>query len=238
MAEEQLVLHYQPVVTLPEGRITGVEALVRWEHPERGLVAPGDFLALAEEIGVIAQIDQWVLGQACAQLARWRGEALIDDRVPVSVNLSAASLRSPELAGSVARGLADAGLPARCLSLELTEAGLERDPTRAATALVDLAGSGVRLCLDDYGTDRSTLGALASHPFSAVKLDVATGGRTLATVVGAAGAAGVETVAERVETEVQLEAVRTVGCDAGQGFLLARPAPAEEIARWLAAKKG
>jgi diguanylate cyclase (GGDEF)-like protein len=234
----RLALDYQPVLALPGDGVYSLEALVRWEHRERGLVAAADFLPLAEEIGVIAEIDQWVLTEACAQLARWRGEDLVDDGVTISVNLSSASLRSPDLAASVQRALAEAGLPARRLALELTEASLERDPARSANALDDLARIGVRLCLDDYGTDRSTIAALSDHPFGVVKAGAGAAARTLATVLGVARATGVEAVAEGVETEVQLEAVRNLGYDAAQGFLLAAPAPAKEIGRWLAARKG
>jgi len=233
-----LELHYQPVLALPGDAVHSLEALVRWQHRERGLVAAADFLPLAEEIGVIAEIDQWVLAQACLQLARWRAEGLVNDRVPVSVNLSAASLRAPDLARAVDRGLADAGLTPDSLSLEVPEASLERDPRRAGGALVNLARSGVRLCLDDYGTESSTIGALSSHPFATVKVGAAAAARTLATVLAAARGAGVETVVQRVETEVQLAAVRDLGCDAAQGFLLIAPTSAEEVALWLAARKG
>jgi diguanylate cyclase (GGDEF)-like protein len=237
VALTRLQLEYQPVVALTTGGVHSVEALVRWEHSERGLVAPADFLDLAEEVGVIAEIDQWVLAQACAQLAQWRAEGLIDDHVRVSINLSAASLRSPDLIGSVERGLEDAGLPPECLSLELSEPNLERDPMRAGDVLDELARRGVALCLDDYGTDRSTVGALSSHPFGAVKVD-ATSARTLAIVLSAARAAGAETVAERVESDAQLETVRDLGFDAAQGFLFAAPAPADAVGRWLASRKG
>ena len=233
-----LELHYQPVLALTGDALHSLEALVRWEHRERGLVAAADFLSLAEEIGVIAEIDRWVLAQACAQLARWRADGLVDDHVPVSVNLSPASLRAPDLARAVERGVDDAGLTPDALSLEVTEASLERDPRRTAGALANLARSGVRLSLDDYGTDRSTIGALSSHPFGTVKVGAAAAARTLATVLAAARGAGVETVAEGVETEAQLAAVRHLGCDAAQGFLLAAPAAAEEVGRWLASRKG
>jgi diguanylate cyclase (GGDEF)-like protein len=234
----RLELHYQPVLALAGDALHSLEALVRWDHRERGLVAAADFLPLAEEIGVIAEIDQWVLARACEQLARWRGDGLVDDRVPVSVNLSSASLRSPDLAAAVERALADAGLSPDSLSLEVTEASLDRDPRRAAGTLANLARSGVRLCLDDYGTDRSTIGALSSHPFGVVKVSAAAAARTLATVLAAARGAGLETVAEQVETEVQLAAVRDLGCDAAQGFLFAAAAPADEVDRWLASRKG
>jgi diguanylate cyclase (GGDEF)-like protein len=233
-----LELHFQPVLRLEADDLHSLEALVRWEHRERGLVAAADFLPLAEEVGVIAEIDQWVLAEACAQLARWRDDGLIGDRVPISVNLSAASLRSPDLPAAIARGLGEAGLPPGCLSLELTEASLERDWARSSNALEELARSGLRLCLDDYGTERSTIGALSGHPFGVVKTSAGVATRTLATVLGAARAAGLETVAEGVENEAQLQDIRNLGYDAAQGFLFAPPASAEEVGRWLASRKG
>jgi EAL domain-containing protein (putative c-di-GMP-specific phosphodiesterase class I) len=238
VALTRLELHFQPVLGLEADDVHSLEALVRWEHRERGLVVAADFLPLAEEVGVIAEIDQWVLAEACAQLARWRDGGLVGDRVPISVNLSAASLRSPDLAHAIARGLGDAGLPPRCLSLELTEASLERDLKRSANTLEELARSGLRLCLDDYGTNRSTIGALSGHPFGVVKTPAGASTRALAAVLGAARAGGLETVAEGVETEAQLEAVRSLGYDAAQGFVFAPPAPAEDVGRWLASRKG
>ena len=231
----RLEVHYQPVVSLAGEGVHSLEALVRWKHPERGLVAPAEFLVLAEEIGVIAQIDQWVLLQGCAQLARWRETRLVDDRVPVSVNLSSTSLRAPDLAEAVERALSEAGLPRHCLSLEVAEAGLE---ARNASVLEDLARSGVRVCLDGFGTDRSTIGTLSSHPFDTVKVSAATSPRLLAPTLGAVRAAALECVVKGVESDDQLPHVRELGARAAQGFLFAAPAPAEEIDNWLAARKG
>jgi diguanylate cyclase (GGDEF)-like protein len=230
-----LLLHYQPVIALADERVHSLEALARWEHPEGALLAPADFLPLAEEAGLAVDIDRWAITEACRQLARWRDERLVGDGAPVSVNLSGASIRSPGLADAVRSAIAAAGIPPECLSVEFTEASLERDPVRAASALEELAGVGVRLCLDGFGTDRFALGALASHPFGQVKVIATTPARMLSAVLGAARALELETVAKAVETAAQLDAIRS--CDAAQGFLLARPGPVEEIEEWLAARK-
>jgi diguanylate cyclase (GGDEF)-like protein len=241
-----LRLHYQPVLRLAGEEVLALEALVRWEHPERGLLAPAEFLPLAEETGLVAQVDQWALVEACEQLARWREAELVGTECPVSVNVSARSLRSPELTDMIEHALADAGLPPGCLSLEVTEVGLEWDPARSAALLTELERLGVKLCLDDFGTGSTSLRVLSSYPLDTVKFDGSvivaaladpTAARVLAALVGVAHAAGRTTVAEGIETEPQLEAMRNLGCDAAQGFLLARPAPAAEIGRWLAARK-
>jgi Amt family ammonium transporter len=232
-----LVLHYQAVIALGSDRLHSLEALIRWEHPERGLLEPGDFLPLAEETGLAADVDQWAITEACRQLARWRIDGLLDDELPVSVNLSAAALRLPGLADIVRSALASTGGPPACLSLEVAEASIERDPARAATALEELARTGVRLCLDGFGADRAALGVLSSYPFGAVKVIATTSERMLAAVLGATRALVLETVAKAVETAPQLEAMQELGCDAAQGFLLARPAPADELAGWLASKR-
>ncbi|HTU85671.1 MAG TPA: EAL domain-containing protein [Solirubrobacteraceae bacterium] len=229
-----LVLHYQPVIALVGEHLHSLEALVRWEHPERRLLSPEDFLPLAEESGLAGDVDRWALSEACRQLARWREQGLIGDEVPISVNLSAASLRAPGLTDTVAGALSAAQIPPACLALEVTEAGLERDPGRAATVLGELARVGVRLWLDGFGADRSTLAALARHPFGAVKIFAATPERRLTAALAAARALDLETVAKAVETATQLEAIRD--CDAAQGFLFAPPASAQATAQVLAAR--
>jgi diguanylate cyclase (GGDEF)-like protein len=229
-----LVLHYQPVIALDGKRVHSLEALIRWEHPERGLLAPAEFLPLAEETGLAAEVDQWALGEACRQRARWREDGLLADGTPVSVNLSAVSLRLPGLADSVRSTLTETGISPACLWLELTEVSLGRDPAPAATALEQLAGMGVGLCLDGFGTDRSALAALSSHPFTAVKVIAATPARLLEALLAATQALDVDAVAKAVETPAQLEDIG--GCDAAQGFAIARPAPADATARLLAAR--
>jgi diguanylate cyclase (GGDEF)-like protein len=236
-----LQLHYQPVLSLADNRPHSLEALVRWEHPERGLQAPAEFLPLAEESGLIGDIDQWVLAEACRALAGWRSDA----RLIMSVNLSSRTLRSPELAGAIERALAAAGIPPDRLWLELTEASLEQDPRGTAAALEALTRLGVGLCLDDFGSGRASLRVLSSHPWSAVKLDLSTTtsastdanlARMLGALLGVVHAADLVAIAKGIETAPQRDTVRRLGCDAAQGFLFAAPAPAEEIESWLAAR--
>ena len=229
-----LILHYQPVIALDGEPVHSLEALIRWQHPERGLLAPAEFLPLAEESGLAADVDRWVLAEACRQLARWREDGLVGEKVGVAVNLSAASLRLPGLGDAVRSATAEAAISPASLSLEVTEASLERDPARVAKMLEELSDVGVRLCLDGFGTERSSLGTLSTHPFAAVKIVATAPPRTLAVALGAARALDVEVVAKAVETPAQLEAVS--GCDAAQGFVLAAPAPADATLRFLASQ--
>lgn len=240
-----LTLHYQPVLALEDNRLQSLEALVRWEHPERGLQAPEEFLPLAEETGLILDIDQWVLAEACRALSRWRADGLLDDALPVSVNLSSRTLRSTELTRIIERNTAAAGIPPDRLSVELTEASLDQDPRGATASLEALSRIGVRLCLDDFGSDRASLRVLATHRWSTVKLDRATTvsasadpklSRMLGGVLAVAHAAGLTAIAKGIETAPQRDALRRLGCDAAQGFLFATPAPAEGLEPWLTAR--
>jgi diguanylate cyclase (GGDEF)-like protein len=240
-----LTLHFQPVIALADGTLRSLEALVRWEHPERGLQAPEEFLPVAEDTGLIVEIDMWVITEACRTLERWRSAALLDDRVPVSVNLSSRTLRSPEIAGAIEHATTTAAIPPDRLSLELTEASLELDRRGATTALDTLVQMGVQLCLDDFGSGRASLRVVSSHPWGAVKLDRATiasasvdaqAGRMLAALLAGLHAADLVAIAKGIETASQRDAMRRLGCDAAQGYLFAAPAPASEIEQWLAAR--
>jgi EAL domain-containing protein (putative c-di-GMP-specific phosphodiesterase class I) len=206
------------------------------------LLAPVEFLAPAEETGLIAQIDQWVLSEACLQLAGWRQAGLVPDGLWVSVNISPRSLGSPSLLDAVDRAIAGARLPPGCLALEVTETSVDEEPVRTGAVLESLERLGVRLCLDDFGTGYSSLSALSRHPFDVVKLDSSVthaaaadprAARMLGAVLGVARAAERRTVAEGIETTSQLEVVRKLGCDGAQGFLFAAPAPAGEVEAWL-----
>jgi diguanylate cyclase (GGDEF)-like protein len=241
-----LCLHYQPVLALADGSLHSLEALVRWEHPERGLQAPADFLPVAEETGVIVQVDHWVLAEATRQLAAWRGDGLLDHGVPVSVNLSSRTLISADLADAITAATDGAEVEPACLSVEVTEATLADDRSRVAGALNKLDQLGARIWLDDFGTGLTSLSVLSTHPFDAVKIDArligeatadAGSARMLGAVLGVVHAAEARAVAEGIESESQLQAMQRLGFDAGQGFLLARPAPAAEIGRWLASRR-
>jgi diguanylate cyclase (GGDEF)-like protein len=240
-----LAVHYQPVIALADGTLHSLEALVRWEHPERGLQSPAEFLPVAEDTALIVEIDTWVIAEACRTLARWRATTLLGDEVPVSVNVSSRTLRSSELAGAIETATAGAGVPADRLLLELTETSLELDRRGAAAALEALLHTGVQLCLDDFGSDRASLRVLSSHPWSAVKLDRATiaaasadpqAARMVAALLAGLHAADLRAIAKGIETAPQRDAMRRLGCDAAQGFLFSAPVPAPEIESWLTAR--
>jgi diguanylate cyclase (GGDEF)-like protein len=229
-----LLLHYQPVIELAGGRLHSLEALIRWEHPERGLLAPSDFLPLAEESGLAADVDRWAITEACRQLGRWQTDGLLGDDTRVSVNLSAASLRMPGLADAVSSALRATGTSPSGLYLEVTEAIFDRNPAGAAATLEELAATGVTLYLDGFGIDRSDLLVLSNHPFAGVKLMAATPVRTLKASLAAARALNQYTVAKAIESPAQLEDIE--GCDAAQGFAIARPMNADATARFLASR--
>ncbi|MCU1392879.1 MAG: diguanylate cyclase/phosphodiesterase with and sensor(s) [Ilumatobacteraceae bacterium] len=236
---DELVVHYQPIVQLATGRITGVEALVRWQHPVRGLVLPNEFIPLAEDTGLVVALGEWVLAHACLDGRRWHD--LYPD-LTISVNLSAHQIEHPDLMACVRTSLAMSGIDPTAVTLELTETVLMRDPDFAAVTLHGLKNLGVHLSLDDFGTGYSSLAYLHQFPIDSLKIDrtfVAglgdnPGDAILCTaIVGLANALGMDTVAEGVETELQLEHVRQLGCTSAQGFYLSRPQSAESISRLL-----
>ena len=242
-----LRLHYQPVLTLADGSLHSVEALVRWDHPEHGLQAPAEFLPVAEETGLIVQVDHWVLAEATRQLSRWREDGLLDRGVPVSVNLSSRTLLASDLTDAVSSATAEAEIEPGCLSVEVTEAALADDRSGVAGALTKLDHLGARIWLDNFGTGLASLSVLSTHPFDAVKIDArligeaaadAKTARMLGAVLGVVHAAEARTVAQGIESESQLQAMQSLGFDAGQGFLFARPGPADQIGGWLASRRG
>ena len=234
---------YQPVLRLADGVLTGVEALVRWEHPTRGLVPPAVFIAAAEATNLILPIGRWVLGETCRQLAVWRD---MHPEVPLvgSVNLSAAQLADPTLAEDVRLALAESQIDPALLCLEINESVLMADPPEAERALRRLRAEGVQLAIDDFGTGSSSLSWLERFPIDVFKIDrafVAGLGSShvdtavVRAVIGLGSSLGLTVVAEGVETEEQLAMLRAFGCAAAQGYLWSRPAPADEISEMLAA---
>jgi diguanylate cyclase (GGDEF)-like protein/PAS domain S-box-containing protein len=224
---DQLVTYFQPVVTLPDGRITGAEALVRWQHPDEGLLGPGAFIDTAEQTGLIVPLGTWVLRAATREAATWPGE------LTVSVNVSARQLREPGFPDVVAAALRDSGLPARRLTVEITES-VAVGGGATADNLQELRDLGVRLSLDDFGTGASTLTLLATCPVHQIKLDrsfVPDGGSdAIATAVfQMARAFGMETVAEGIETAEQAAHLTGLGYERAQGFHFARPMPAADL---------
>jgi diguanylate cyclase (GGDEF)-like protein len=238
----ELVLHYQPKVDLASGRVIGLEGLVRWQHPTRGLLPPGVFIPLAEETGLIRPLGLWVLAEACRQARFWYDANPLHPLV-VSVNVSAVQLRQADFVQAVARILAETGVAPACIQLEITESVLMLDADRAAAMLKALKGLGLGLALDDFGTGYSSLGYLKRFPIDTVKIDRAfVGGlgrdpedtAIVRAVIGLAHTLGLHVVAEGVETEDNLRRLLELGCELGQGYHFARPLPPDEAGALLA----
>jgi diguanylate cyclase (GGDEF)-like protein/PAS domain S-box-containing protein len=237
---DELVLHYQPIIDLDTGAAVGVEALLRWQHPRLGLVPPGEFIAVAEESGLIVPIGRWVLEEACRQVRRWENAGA--QRVRMSVNLSARQLSAPRTAEHVARTLRQTGVEPGQLVLEITESVLVDDADRTIAKLHLLRELGVKLAIDDFGTGYSSLSYLRRLPVNVLKID-----RSFVSGVGSEGdlaalsnavvdlgrSLGMETVAEGIEELDQLVRLRAMGCSLGQGYYFSRPKPADEIAPLL-----
>jgi diguanylate cyclase (GGDEF)-like protein/PAS domain S-box-containing protein len=236
----ELRLHCQPLVSLADARIEGFEALVRWEHPERGLVPPGSFIPLAEETGLIVPIGAWVLSEACATLRQMIDETGMSS-LQVSVNVSPRQLQQPDFVAQVRAALDDNALEPGCLVVEITESAIME--TGAAAILRALKELGVRLAMDDFGTGYSSLAHLRRFPLDVIKVDRSfvaglgdgQGSSIAGAIVSLAHALGLRTVAEGIEDDEQRRAVLALGCDVGQGFLFARPMPADDLTRLLAA---
>jgi diguanylate cyclase (GGDEF)-like protein/PAS domain S-box-containing protein len=238
LTEEQFVVHYQPIVDLRQRRLTGFEALVRWHHPQEGLVPPNTFIPLAETTGLIVPLGRWVLRKACEQLARWHAERPSAAGLRMSVNLSARQFHYDGLVADVADALERSGIDPSCLILEITESMLMRDTTATIGTLRALKDLGVRLAIDDFGTGYSSLSYLRQFPVDILKIDRSFvegvagegGDATLAeAVVQMSRALRLQTVAEGIETTDQWSALRTLGCEFGQGYLFARPIEAARV---------
>jgi diguanylate cyclase (GGDEF)-like protein len=231
IADEALEIYYQPCLSLLNNRITGCEALIRWRHPERGMVSPVEFIPIAEETGLINELGEWVLAKACAEATTW------PEGVNLAVNVSPVQFKSGTLALKIVAALAASGLPANRLELEITEAVLIRDDDAALEILHQLRAIGVRIALDDFGTGYSSLSYLQRFPFDKIKIDrcfvndlaEAGGSSIVQAVVNIAAARHMTTTAEGVETPQQQELLRALGCTEMQGYLFSAPKPAEQV---------
>jgi PAS domain S-box-containing protein/diguanylate cyclase (GGDEF)-like protein len=239
LERDELLLYYQPQVCLESGRIVGAEALLRWRHPQRGVIGPGDFIELAEETGLVQPIGEWVLRSACIQLRAWRDAGL--PLVPVSVNLSAHQF-DDQIVGTVGRILGEYGIEPQLLELELTESASMADADKSCALLAQLKDMGIRLAIDDFGTGYSNLNYLKRFPVDKLKLDqsfvadILDGGDDQAisrAVIAMAHGLRLKVVAEGVESAGQLALLAQQGCDVMQGFYFSRPVPAEAFGRML-----
>ncbi|MFV0318020.1 MAG: putative bifunctional diguanylate cyclase/phosphodiesterase, partial [Microthrixaceae bacterium] len=238
---EQFVVNYQPMVNLEDGRIIGAEALVRWDHPDRGRLSPGFFIPLAEDAGLIDRLDAQVRRQACADLSAWRAELPAAANLTVSVNLSVSELHSDELLSEVLRDLRENALPAEHLVLEVTESHLLDDTDTVRRQMASLRANGIKLSIDDFGTGYSSLGYIDKFDFDVLKIDRSfvsgltnpTNQRIVSAVLDLAGQLEAKVVAEGIETTTQEAHLVELGCRVGQGFLYSRPVPAQQFRRLL-----
>ncbi len=237
LVDEQFEVYYQPVVHSGMHTIIGAEALLRWQHPQRGLLTPDEFLAVSEDIGLIATLGDWVLRQACRQAQGWQS---IDPAraFSISVNLSAPEMFSADLIGRVERALAESGLPGKLLVLEITERIMMADRDQATLQLGELRKLGVRIAIDDFGTGYSSLAYVRDLPVDILKIDrsfvtpLGVDHQALALVraiVGIADALDLDVIVEGAETAAQIELLDELGCQVVQGFYFGQPVSAEEL---------
>ncbi len=240
LERNELLLHYQPRVDLTTGRIAGVEALIRWQHPERGLIPPVHFIPLAEETGLIVPIGEWVLKTACKQMRIWRDSSMPHFRM--AVNLSVRQLRQAELAQRIASVLSETGLDADSLELEITESMIMQDPEETVKVLAELNAIGIALAIDDFGTGYSSLSYLKRFPIDYLKIDQsfvrgipadADDVAITKTIIAVAKSLELRLIAEGIETHEQLAFLKAEGCKEGQGYLFSKPLPAENLEQLL-----
>ncbi|WP_017716652.1 GGDEF/EAL domain-containing response regulator [Kamptonema formosum] len=244
VGSSEFLVYYQPIVALNTGRIAGFEALVRWRHPERGLVSPAEFIPVAEETGLIASIDTWVLRESCKQLSIWQEKKLADASITVSVNVSARHFLQPNLIEEIDRSLQETQLNPQNLKLEITESAIMEDGGSARGILQQLRERQIGVSLDDFGTGYSSLSYLHCFPVSGLKIDQSFVKRMdgspensglVPAIVGIARTMRMSAVAEGVETPAQLAQLRSLGCDFGQGYLFSKPLESQLAATLLAA---
>jgi EAL domain-containing protein (putative c-di-GMP-specific phosphodiesterase class I) len=244
---DELRVFYQPIVRLDDASVVGFEALVRWEHPQLGLISPADFIPLAEETGMIVPIGAWVLEEACRQVKTWQDDHCADRALLLSVNVSARQFQGPDLVETVAAVLERTGFDPTSLKLELTESLMMQDVERTIQRLHELKGLSIQLAIDDFGTGYSSLAYLRRFPISVLKVDqsfihrLGTGAQDDAivrSIVTLASDLGMQVVAEGIETVEQLTALRALKCTYGQGYYFSRPLPAQHAEAFVTAASG
>ncbi|MGZ8842450.1 MAG: EAL domain-containing protein [Pyrinomonadaceae bacterium] len=242
---EEFRVYYQPIVSLDNGQLAGFEALIRWQHPERGFVNPSDFIPLAEDTGLIVPIGLWILKKACQQLSLWQWQSSANRNLFMSVNLSSKQVTQPQLDNEIRDILEETNVDAKHLKLEITESAVMENADMAARLLKRLKALGVQLSIDDFGTGYSSLGYLHRFPVNTLKIDRSFIGRIgeaaenieiVRTIVSLAENMGMEVVAEGVETLSQLSQLRKLNCQYGQGYLFSRPVDAESVTAWISRK--
>jgi len=243
LERDEIMVHYQQEVDLRTGEVTGAEALVRWRHPDRGVLEPAQFLFVAEASDLISDIDDLVMRAACFQAARWREQLPDRDQFIVSVNVSERRLADPGLSGKIAQAIADAQLPASSLCLEIAERAVMDRRASALIAIPDLEQLGIRLLIDDFGIAMSSFGSIKRLPrLNAIKIDasfIAGLGRSpedsagVAAIVGLAHGLGLTALAEGIERDDQVRELQALHCDGGQGYYFARPQPPEALGKLL-----
>jgi predicted signal transduction protein with EAL and GGDEF domain len=237
IANDELFLHYQPLLNLANNKISGFEALLRWQHPLLGMIPPSDFIPIAEETGLINDIGEWVLNKSCSEAANW------PDNIKIAVNVSPVQFNRNNLVEIVNDVLTKTGLPPGRLELEITESVLLHNEESTLKTLKKLHDMGVRISMDDFGTGYSSLSYLRSFPFDKIKIDASfvkdiswedDDIGIVHAVVGLAERLGVTTTAEGVETEEQMEVLRAEGCTEAQGYFISRPLPSRDLLHFIA----
>jgi EAL domain-containing protein (putative c-di-GMP-specific phosphodiesterase class I) len=242
LESEEFVLHYQPILSLPDNHLVGFEALVRWQHPERGTLDPSAFIGVAEETGLIVPLGRWILYTACRQASDWRQRFPMSPTFKLSVNVSGHQLRQPDFLNCVSDALYLADLPARCLALEVTETVCLENMEQLTQTLTALQKMGVEIQIDDFGTGYSSLSYLQRLPIQSIKIDKsfvhsinASGGSPdiIRAILSMAHNLGIKAVAEGIETETQVDELNRLQCGFAQGFLFARPMDIGAVETWL-----
>jgi len=240
LERDELLLHYQPQIGLASGAVVGVEALIRWRHPEHGLISPAEFIPIAESSGLILPIGEWVMRTALRQAKAWLDDGL--EIGPMAVNLSAVQFRQKDLLVTVERLLAESGVPPKCFELELTESEAMANPMAAIAIMDKLSGIGIQMSIDDFGTGYSSLNYLKRFRIDKLKIDQsfirdlannAEDDAIVQAIISLADTLGFNTIAEGVETAGQLEFLKAHGCHEVQGYFFSRPLPADELTHWM-----